>query len=340
MKHCTKCRVPKPLEDFAKNSRTKDGRKPACKACLRAAWHRAAWHRDGERNRARKKAHYEANRETVNAARRAERAADPEAARESARAYYDANGERVRANNKRSRDRHKDRTKQANQRYYTKNRASILEQARGYWKAHKEMLKPRNRARWAENRVRYGETAKRWRAANRESLLAYFCRRGADHRSFTDSLKDCPCLDCGGEFPPYVMEFDHVRGTKRFALGKMANHSQEAIEAELAKCELVCCVCHRIRSHERREDPTTERLVEFREWVNALKTRPCTDCGDTFPHEAMDFDHVRGVKVAGISDMWSWGRDKALAEIAKCELVCANCHRVRTYTDENVEMVA
>jgi len=335
MKRCTKCGVPKPLEDFAKNSRTKDGRKPACKAC-----HRAAWHQDGERNRARKKAHYEANRETINVSRRAERAADPEAARESARAYYTANGERVRANNKRSRDRHKDRIKQANQHYYAKNRAAILRQKHGYWEANKETLKPKNRARWAKNRVRYSETAKLWREANRESLLAYFRQRGADHRAFTDSLKDCPCLDCGGSFPPYVMEFDHVRGAKRFAIGKMANHSRAAIEVELDKCELVCCVCHRIRSHERRERPTTRGVSEFHAWLRPLKTQPCRDCGGVFPPEAMDFDHVRGVKNVGIAQMWSWGRDKVLAEVAKCDLVCANCHRVRHTADANEEQAA
>lgn len=227
-----------------------------------------------------------------------------------------------------------------NARYYAKNRAAILKQKQDYWGANKETLKPKNRVRWAKNRVRYGETAKRWRAANRESLLAYFRQRGVDHRACTDSLKDCPCLDCGEVFPPSVMEFDHVRGEKRFNLGRMANHSRDAVEAELAKCELVCCVCHRIRSRERRDSPTTPRLIEFREWVNTLKAQPCTDCGGTFPPEAMDLDHVRGVKVAQITDMWSWDRDKVLVEIAKCELVCANCHRVRHTTDEDGEQAA
>lgn len=56
----------------------------------------------------------------------------------------------------------------------------------------------------------------------------------------------------------------------------------------------------------------------------------CRDCHRGFPPEAMDFDHVRGTKVAGITQMWSWGRARVLAEIAKCELICANCHRERT----------
>lgn len=62
------------------------------------------------------------------------------------------------------------------------------------------------------------------------------------------------------------------------------------------------------------------------------KQRPCADCGAQYPHYVMDFDHVRGVKIGNISEMV---RDYSLAalkaEVAKCELVCANCHRIRTW---------
>jgi len=65
-------------------------------------------------------------------------------------------------------------------------------------------------------------------------------------------------------------------------------------------------------------------------WLRPMKKNPCTDCGKTLAPEAMDFDHVEGTKTKGIADMWSWARDKVLAELAKCVLVCANCHRERT----------
>lgn len=223
--------------------------------------------------------------------------------------------------------------------YYEQNVDSILDQKKAYWDANKETLKPKNRARWASNRARYAEGAKQWREANREALLAYYRQRGETHRVQTDVLKDFPCLDCGGRFPPFVMEFDHVRGVKRFALSKMANHSQEAVEAELAKCELVCCVCHRVRSDERRGETQNQRLRDFHAWLEPLKNAPCADCGFQFASVAMDFDHVHGVKTAGIAQMGSWSREKVLTEIAKCELVCANCHRTRTHTRDE-EMVA
>jgi hypothetical protein len=68
--------------------------------------------------------------------------------------------------------------------------------------------------------------------------------------------------------------------------------------------------------------------------VDAAKARPCADCGRSFPAVAMDFDHIRGEKIATVSQLVRGGATKAAveAEIAKCGLVCANCHRVRTTT--------
>lgn len=62
------------------------------------------------------------------------------------------------------------------------------------------------------------------------------------------------------------------------------------------------------------------------------KAKPCTDCGRSFPSECMDFDHLGEEKKAfNIAASWRWvSIDKLKAEIAKCELVCANCHRTRS----------
>jgi hypothetical protein len=74
---------------------------------------------------------------------------------------------------------------------------------------------------------------------------------------------------------------------------------------------------------------------EFVEWYRQLKTdRPCADCGRCFHHSAMTWDHLPGsTKVAELSTFLSKHRSRrmVLEEIAKCELVCANCHAVRTW---------
>src|SRR5690349_17441193 len=59
---------------------------------------------------------------------------------------------------------------------------------------------------------------------------------------------------------------------------------------------------------------------------------PCADCGVQYPYYVMDFDHL-GDKVADVSKMCNnlVSLETLQAEIDKCELVCANCHRIRTF---------
>jgi hypothetical protein len=65
-----------------------------------------------------------------------------------------------------------------------------------------------------------------------------------------DRLRDNPCVDCGGVFPYYIMEFDHVE-TKRstsFTISKLIGAPKKMAE-ELEKCDLLCANCHRVRTH-------------------------------------------------------------------------------------------
>lgn len=78
----------------------------------------------------------------------------------------------------------------------------------------------------------------------------------------------------------------------------------------------------------------TIRRRDYTQRVAKLKeSMPCVDCGLFYPACAMDFDHVRGEKSFGIAVGIEGGRawPTILAEIEKCELVCANCHRIRTF---------
>lgn len=68
--------------------------------------------------------------------------------------------------------------------------------------------------------------------------------------------------------------------------------------------------------------------------INEKKNKPCHDCKHTFPPCVMDFDHLNGdEKIGSIAEMRIHGYSmaKILAEIEKCEVICSNCHRIRTY---------
>lgn len=60
---------------------------------------------------------------------------------------------------------------------------------------------------------------------------------------------------------------------------------------------------------------------------------PCADCGVQFPAHAMDFDHFTGEKIANVMDLVYKPAGLAVlwAEINKCVVVCALCHRYRTH---------
>lgn len=84
---------------------------------------------------------------------------------------------------------------------------------------------------------------------------------------------------------------------------------------------------------ERHGEKKRQRAKALREYVQAIKLeRGCADCGYRSYPAALDFDHLPGhIKTGRLASM-SCSNAKAVihAEIDKCEVVCANCHRVRT----------
>lgn len=70
-------------------------------------------------------------------------------------------------------------------------------------------------------------------------------------RQIIRAAKDKPCIDCGKSYPHYVMEFDHVRGDKRFAVSAYGTRSMQSVMDEIGKCDLVCANCHRFRTFAR-----------------------------------------------------------------------------------------
>jgi hypothetical protein len=192
----------------------------------------------------------------------------------------------------------------------------------------------------------------------RGCFRAYFRERGALHvkqvnaakalrqeplrRRVISHLKEHPCVDCG-EDDLRVLEFDH-REHKDDEVGQLVLRAVpvERLDAEIARCDVVCVNCHRHRTAERghwwrltsvppEREARRPRQVRNIAWLYAhLRASRCCDCGIA-DLVVLDFDHV-GEKRAGVVNLaWSEYSIAALErEIAQCEIRCGNCHRRRT----------
>jgi len=83
-----------------------------------------------------------------------------------------------------------------------------------------------------------------------------------ERRTLINSYKEVPCVDCGGQYPYYVMQFDHL-GNKLFSIAKAVsrNLSLDSILSEIKKCDVVCANCHAIRTFERRKRGTSGHSI-------------------------------------------------------------------------------
>ena len=91
---------------------------------------------------------------------------------------------------------------------------------------------------------------------------------------------------------------------------------------------------NKLRFIEKNRRNKRRQRKRLRAILEETKQRPCQDCGGHFHPWVMEFDHRDGsTKEAAVADLVSKGCTDArlLTEIRKCDIVCANCHRMRTY---------
>lgn len=193
----------------------------------------------------------------------------------------------------------------------------------------------------------------------KKCFKAYFAKRGQLHydqtrvalakrkreaRNLTEVRRSSGCVDCG-EPDISVLEFDHV-GHKTEAVSEMiwVGASVKRIARELDSCEVVCVNCHRRRTYLRsgncwRNDPECfdrDRSLARGERRNLIYIRDllaqsaCCDCEEE-DLVLLEFDH-RSDKAGLVTVMARRGcsLEKLRAEIEKCDIRCANCHRRKT----------
>ena len=74
-----------------------------------------------------------------------------------------------------------------------------------------------------------------------------------------------------------------------------------------------------------RADRNRERLNEYK------LSKGCTDCGYNEHPAALEFDHLPGYdKIVTVASLCYRAWSVIENEIAKCEVVCSNCHSIRS----------
>jgi hypothetical protein len=80
-------------------------------------------------------------------------------------------------------------------------------------------------------------------------------------------------------------------------------------------------------------DRNQNKKEELRNFLRAVKSYPCEDCGVGYPYWIMQFDHRpeedKLYAPARLHALGSWY--KTVEEVMKCDVVCANCHADRTH---------
>ena len=109
-----------------------------------------------------------------------------------------------------------------------------------------------NKMDYEKRRDKYIKEAALWNKNNKDKVSAVRRKIRESRRAWLDGLKSGPCVDCGNFYHPCVMDFDHVRGDKFRNLAAMSGFPETVILDEIAKCDLVCANCHRMRTHRRK----------------------------------------------------------------------------------------
>ena len=133
------------------------------------------------------------------------------------------------------------------------------------------------------------------------------------------------CQSCKKPFPLTSKYWHRKKGAK--------DGFQSRCKACNTKMVVAWQIEHPDQYHAAQARGNNTNADEVREYKEAS---PCADCGCYYHYSQMQFDHRPDeIKLDGVSNL-AVGRGKGMrarlwAEIAKCDLVCANCHALRTW---------
>lgn len=152
------------------------------------------------------------------------------------------------------------------------------------------------------------------------------------------SQQSCTC----GESHPAALSFHHRDPAKKSGyISAFCNKSFQRLKEEIDKCDIKCFNCHH-KEHYHYDpfdnlssvkiDPKKRQIIKNRKIIVLYKkSNPCEICGES-DYRVLSFHHVNpSEKEKEVSRMVKKGTKKLLAEIAKCQVLCANCHQKLHY---------
>lgn len=114
--------------------------------------------------------------------------------------------------------------------------------------------------------------------------------------------------------------------------------TKDGLQTFCKECNKKNCKSHYGNNRKYYDDRNNERKKDIRNYVDSKKTK-CSNCGED--HIAcLDFHHLKDKEIdLAMVTAKSWSKNRIDKEIAKCIILCANCHRKLHWQEKNYPVV-
>lgn len=112
--------------------------------------------------------------------------------------------------------------------------------------------------------------------------------------------------------------------------GRTYNQIKEELGCSLSTISYHCGVGQKTKTLTRTRNRKSRKLAYVQEYKQG---KACADCKEEYPYWILEFDHLRD-KVANVAFMCNsskYSLSDVKEELKKCDVVCANCHKHRTW---------
>lgn len=182
-KTCTKCRIEKPVAEFSRDKKRRDGLQYHCKAC-----NRKYVEENAERIAEKQRAYYEENAEYFAEYRREYYRANAEKSNERSRRYRQENAESIAARKREYAKENAERIAENRRRYARENAESIAEKKRQYYQANVERIAEQHRRYDKENAEIVAARRRKYYEANYEKIKEKQRQHRRDHPEFVRAM--------------------------------------------------------------------------------------------------------------------------------------------------------